>query len=272
LTPDEPTNRLRDRSLIAAYFGRLAKSYGEGVYYARRRAAVMAAVACELRDARTILDLGCGNGAYLAELRKACKDARIFGADLSVEMLNEARCRIGAGADLAVGDATALPFRARCFDLILCSHVLQIVADLERCVGEAAQCLRSGGVLIATLGGRNFADALKDRIAPEQWAELYRAFTHAIGRGEWTRHGEQSYRAVCQGAGLAVESRSAPFSVVWRDIEELIGIRWMPLVPDQTREQFERIFKGLRADPRVGAQTFELNEGILLARKPVARV
>ncbi len=58
-------------SPIAQHFSLLAKTYGDGAYYTRRRIAGLAAIAPELEAAGSILDLGCGNGAYLRDLAGA---------------------------------------------------------------------------------------------------------------------------------------------------------------------------------------------------------
>ncbi len=160
------------RSGIEAYFGRLAKSYGEGEYFARRRATALSAVAAEIDAARSILDLGCGNGAYLRELVQIGEGKRIAGVDLSVEMLAEARRRVGARVGFAIADATALPFKADSWDFVLCSHVLQFVADLDRCVSGISRCLRAGGVLVATLEDSSIRKTLGAAMAPEQWEEF----------------------------------------------------------------------------------------------------
>ncbi|MFZ0887623.1 MAG: class I SAM-dependent methyltransferase [Candidatus Binataceae bacterium] len=255
--------------MIAAYFGRLAKSYGEGVYYARRRVAVIAAVARELRDARSILDLGCGNGAYLAELCRLCQRARIVGADLSPEMLAEARRRAGTGVHLVQADAGALPFGTESFDLVLCSHVLQLVADLSGCVSGVARCLRPGGVLIATLQDSSVRERLRAAMTAEQWEDFARTVFREIAGRRPARTAE-AYSEAYRSAGLELESRSAPFSVGWTDVEEFVRIRWMPVASEQGRREMERMSARLRADTGMTPQTFELREGILLGRNPGA--
>jgi SAM-dependent methyltransferase len=46
----------------------------------------------------TIADIGCGNGAYLAELARREFGGRVVGADLSFGMLRAARGRAGAAS------------------------------------------------------------------------------------------------------------------------------------------------------------------------------
>jgi predicted TPR repeat methyltransferase len=89
------------KSSVAGYFSRLASTYGEGAFYARRRASAIQAIASELAAACQILDLGCGNGAFRPEIRRLNQHAEIIGADISFAMAIEARHR-GGGSALVV--------------------------------------------------------------------------------------------------------------------------------------------------------------------------
>ena len=135
-----------DRS-VAEYFARLASSYGAGEYYRKRRAAALAEVGRRLGKIESLLDLGCGNGTYLAGFREAIDPKFLVGADLSLGMVHEA-ARRGVTKEMVVCDATVLPFRPASFRAIFCSHVLQFVADLPRCLAEIAGCLAPGGTFI----------------------------------------------------------------------------------------------------------------------------
>ncbi|MGH3125268.1 MAG: class I SAM-dependent methyltransferase, partial [Streptosporangiaceae bacterium] len=63
-----------------------------------------------LRGDETVVDVGCGNGAYLAELAHRGHAGPVLGLDLSAGMLSAARSR-APEASLAAGDAAALPLR-----------------------------------------------------------------------------------------------------------------------------------------------------------------
>ncbi|MGC2443491.1 class I SAM-dependent methyltransferase, partial [Candidatus Binatus sp.] len=86
MAPDE-TSRPRTASNVAEYFGRLAGTYGDGAYYGNRRKAVIEAIAPEIADAREVLDVGCGNGAYLTKFVEAAGVRTVTGIDLTFEML-----------------------------------------------------------------------------------------------------------------------------------------------------------------------------------------
>src|SRR6516164_6588141 len=103
-----PMTPASDRS-VAEYFARLASSYGAGEYYRKRRAAALAEVGRRLGKIESLLDLGCGNGTYLAGFREAIDPKFLVGADLSLRMVQEASRHEVTNA-IVVGDATLVPF------------------------------------------------------------------------------------------------------------------------------------------------------------------
>jgi ubiquinone/menaquinone biosynthesis C-methylase UbiE len=257
-----------DRSGLTAYFDRLANSYGEGEYFRRRREAGRAAIAAEIAAARSILDLGCGPGAYLQDLVRTGVEAKIVGADLSLAMMAEARRRVGARVAFVRADATFLPFKSESWDLVVCSHVLQFVTDLDECLRGIARGLRAGGVIVTTLEDSAMAETLGAIMPVDEWQDFRRAVLVA-GRAErGNRPGDSAYSAAFAQAGLEPEFRVAPFSVRWPDIEEWVRVRWMPVASEAGREHIERILARLRNDPRVTGIELKLSEKMLLGRKP----
>ena len=86
---------------------------------------------------RTILDVGTGTGR--AALLFARGGARVTGVDASDEMLAVARQRAAAdsvAATFAVGDAHALTFADRSFDVAISLRVLMHSPDWRRCIAE----------------------------------------------------------------------------------------------------------------------------------------
>lgn len=99
---------------------------------------------------RRILDAGCGSGPLFAELRD--RGAIVTGIDASAEMLEQARRRLGAAADLRVADlADPLPFSDDVFDDVVASLVLHYLQDWGPTLTELRRVLKPGGRLIASV-------------------------------------------------------------------------------------------------------------------------
>jgi SAM-dependent methyltransferase len=248
---------------VAAYYDRLAPVYGEGEYFRLRRAVVLGAIGAELAAARAVLDLGCGNGAYAGELAARAAGARVVGADLSPEMIRQARRRLGARISLLRADATALPFCHGSFDLVFMSHVLLLVSDIERCVAEVSRCLALGGCLVATVGHGNWRDMVGDFLGADAWPQLEALFGSGLRAAV---DDETRAAAACARAGLQSEARRAAFSVAWSAVEEWIRIRWLSIVDDAVRELAERLLAQVR--PRAAELHVQFSETLLVARKP----
>ncbi len=74
---------------------------------------------------RTILEIGCGYGKQLRQIRMRT-DAAIVGVDFSPTQLGLARKYLAdcEGMDLALAQGDQLPFPDRCFDVVLTSAVI----------------------------------------------------------------------------------------------------------------------------------------------------
>src|SRR6202166_3543070 len=105
------------------------------------------------------LDAGCGTGALSRCL--AARGCGVLGVDASQEMVGVATqsaqlqnyserldfVRITSVAHLALDDAS--------LDGVLCSSVLEYVADPRACLGEFARVLKPGGLLVVSVPNRN---------------------------------------------------------------------------------------------------------------------
>lgn len=99
---------------------------------------------------RRILDAGCGSGPLFAALRE--RGAVVTGIDQSPAMLEHARKRLGADADLRVADlADPLPFPDAAFDDVTASLVLHYLRDWTPTLAEFRRVLKTGGRLIASV-------------------------------------------------------------------------------------------------------------------------
>jgi ubiquinone/menaquinone biosynthesis C-methylase UbiE len=98
----------------------------------------------------TVLDVGCGNGRYLAALARRGHAGRVLGADLSPGMLAIARA-VAPRAAVAVADAARLPLADAVTDVVLAPHMLYHVPDRAAAVAEFRRVTRPGGQVLVVL-------------------------------------------------------------------------------------------------------------------------
>jgi ubiquinone/menaquinone biosynthesis C-methylase UbiE len=97
-----------------------------------------------------ILDAGCGSGPLTEALR--ARGAVVSGFDLSPAMVELARRRLGAEADVRVADLGApLPYRDDRFDLVVASLALHYVEDWASALAELRRVLKPGGRLVVSV-------------------------------------------------------------------------------------------------------------------------
>lgn len=114
-----------------------------------------------LNGGEAVTDIGCGNGAYLAELTRRRHTGVLLGVDLSVGMLHAARSR-APEAILAAGDAAALPLRNAVSDLTLAAHMLYHLPEPAAAVRELRRITRPGGQVLVVLNGTDHLRELRD--------------------------------------------------------------------------------------------------------------
>jgi SAM-dependent methyltransferase len=112
----------------------------------------------------TVADIGCSNGAYLAELARRGHASPVLGVDFSVGMLRAARSRAPA-AVLAAGDAAALPLCDEASGLTLAMHMLYHVPDPRAAVRELRRITRPDGQVLVVLNGEDHLRELRDLVS-----------------------------------------------------------------------------------------------------------
>ena len=103
---------------------------------------ILPLAAAELRGARRVLDVGCGDG-------QVSRLAASLGADVVVGVdptWNQIRVAAERGrASFARAGAAELPFGDESFDAVVACLVFEHIVDVDEAIGEVARVLRRGG-------------------------------------------------------------------------------------------------------------------------------
>jgi S-adenosylmethionine-diacylgycerolhomoserine-N-methlytransferase len=108
----------------------------------------------DVPDGGNVLEIGCGTGRNLARIAKRWPEARLYGLDISDEMLKSAAANLRTAkcasrtelalADAARFDALQLFGRGR-FDRIMFSYTLSMIPDWQGALRQAAALLSTQG-------------------------------------------------------------------------------------------------------------------------------
>lgn len=179
-------------------------SQEENHWWFRARRRILQAVlagAGRPQEARQVVDLGCGAALDLAQLAPA--EAGRIGIDRAASALEAARRRLeaehadaGSGTErngflLARADATTLPLRDACADLVFALDVLEHLDDDALALREARRILVPGGLLLVTVPAWPFL-----------WSEHDEALEHR------RRYRRADLLNLLRGAGFEIERES----------------------------------------------------------------
>lgn len=169
----------------------------------------------------SVLEIGCGTGRNLIAVGRHYPQARLYGIDISTEMLKSARAALHrAGledrARVTPGDATALDteaaFGTALFDRVFIAYSLSMIPDWRLALLQAASVLAPGGQLHVVDFGQQERLPRWFRSALHAWLAKF----HVTPRGDL----ETAMREIAEQAGGTLE-----FAPLYRDYARLGVIR-----------------------------------------------
>jgi methionine biosynthesis protein MetW len=137
-----------------------------------------------------VLDIGCGDGSFIARFEKRC---RIFGVDVSykaVEMAKEA----GVSAYRSDVSRERLPFDDEYFDLVYMGDVIEHLIDPDFAINEVVRVTKPNGFLI--ISTPNLASWLNRLLLLLGFQPLFSEVSTIRDFGRPRTHGKRSYLPV----------------------------------------------------------------------------
>ncbi len=172
----------------------------------RRRALSLLAAAWKTRDHRNlrVLDLACGSGAFLKDLKRTFPRARLVGVDLSPAYLGEARRRSGVQA-LVQANADRLPFADASLDAVTSVYLFHELPPKVRSkvAAEIGRVLKPGGLF-----------ALADSVQPvdePRLARLLEAFPAYFHEPFYGTYAKADLADLFGAAGLELAAEDRAF-------------------------------------------------------------
>jgi SAM-dependent methyltransferase len=138
----------RDVGMDPASFAFLAEAEKRHFWFRQRNRLIAGLVHRHFPDARSYLEVGCGNGVVMAAIAADRNWDRLVGSELHPSALRFARGRLPA-AELLQMDARRIPFRAA-FDLVGAFDVIEHIEEDEAVLAAMAGAARPGaGIVVA---------------------------------------------------------------------------------------------------------------------------
>ena len=105
-----------------------------------------------LKDAKLVLDVGCGSGIVTRDIASLTK-GKVIAIDGSEDMIKVAQNVLKSfkNVELRVGNANNLPLEDNMFDIVTCNLLLMWTDDPQMVVNEMARVTKPGGIVLATL-------------------------------------------------------------------------------------------------------------------------
>jgi len=122
-------------------------------------------VDCSIEQFQSILDWGCGCGRVLRYLMQTGSAAQICGCDIDTELIRWCTRNLPKGEYAVVSPQPPLPYRSEQFDFIYGISVLTHLDEKAQFLWlrELKRVIKSGGVIILTVHGRNVYEQLSQR-------------------------------------------------------------------------------------------------------------
>jgi len=224
----------------------------------------------ELKDAKRILDVGCGDGKITAEIAARSPRGSVIGVDPSRGMIAFAQSHFGPATHpnlrFEVADARSLPFQHE-FDLVISFNALHWIPEQDAALASIHSALISDGRaqlrLVVTGARKSLEHVVEETRQTSKWSAYFQDF-----HDPYLRLTSDEYATLAEHSGFRVlrlerkdhawnfgsRAAFAAFSAVGL-------VEWTRRLPETTRPEFiddilDR-YRTVAADGSGGENTFK---------------
>jgi trans-aconitate 2-methyltransferase len=201
----------------------------------------------DLRAAKRVLDVGCGNGRVTAEIAARIPHGFVVGVDSSADMVSFAASHYGP-ADrpnlrFQVADARRLPFREE-FDLVVSQNALHWVREQEKVLRSIRSALTSDGLaqlrLVPTGERKSLENVIEETRLSSRWVRYFRDFNDPYLHLTPEQYAEVAERSGWQVQRIHMEDKRWDFKSrsAFLAFGTVTFVEWTRFIPEAERLEF----------------------------------
>lgn len=204
----------------------------------------------KVRDADSILDIGCGTGKLTIEIARLAPKGFVVGIDPSEEMFEKAREKSASFKNISLLpiSAQSMDFAER-FDLAFSNSALQWVKEQRQVIESIYRSLKDRGRIAFQLPANNFCKEFFNYIENATTVLHYKEF-FVNWRLPWYFPTDIEYEGKLKGAGFKnINVFYKDYRLVFENVNEVLdwwasaGLRpYLELLDEKAKEYFKYAF------------------------------
>ena len=122
-----------------------------------------------IKEGYKVLEVGCGEGQNIINLKKLHKNAKFYGVDMANSRIEFAKKNIG-DAVLSVQDGRKIEYKDETFDIVFCRDVIHhMERDRQKFIKEMIRvCKENGKVILLESNGKNILNYIFSSIISKE--------------------------------------------------------------------------------------------------------
>lgn len=162
----------------------------------------------------SVLEIGCGTGAFGALVKQQRGTNRYVGVELMSQAAEVARTLLDEVIVTNI-EQNSLPFPPESFDCLVCNDVLEHLVDPWAILKTLIRFVRPGGYIVISLPNVRFSEVVKNLVIRKQWEYEEQG---VLDRTHLRFFTESSIRALFNSNGLEILQLRGinPIKYAWR--------------------------------------------------------